>query len=91
MKNIFKQIFIILIFSTIISNFVPKLIRSYSKKEKLIKNLKDLKEEKNKILIEIKSYEEKTNKLETEYYKEELARNYLKMVKPGEEIYKVIK
>lgn len=91
MKSDYNKVLIILFVLGINSSFVPKIYRSFIKVEKLNTNLKILKEEKKDILKSINTYEEKKEKLNINYYKEEIARNYLKMVKPGEKIYKVIK
>lgn len=91
MKNNYDIMVIILIFCGVNSSFIPKIHRSFIKTNKLTQNLTYLKIEKREILKTIDIYKKDIIKLKTEYYKEEIARNQLKMVKPGEQIYKVIK
>ena len=91
MKNGYGKVLIILMVLTINSSFFPKIHRSFIKTSKLSVNLSNLKKQKKDILESINTYKEKTKNLKKEYYKEEIARNCLKMVKPGEKIYKVIK
>lgn len=91
MKKTYTKILIILLFCCVNSSFIPKIHRSYIKIKKLNKNLIILKKEKRELLDSINTYNEDIKKLKIEYYKEEIARNQLKMIKPGEQIYKVIK
>lgn len=91
MKNTYTKILIILLFCCVNSSFIPKIHRSYIKIKKLNKSLISLKKEKKELLDSISARNEDIKKLKIKYYKEEIARNQLKMVKPGEQIYKVIK
>lgn len=87
----YKKIVFTLCFLVVLSTYFSKIYRSYIKISKLNLERENIKSQKEKIENDMKSYDEKIEKLKKDFYVEEIARNELKFVKPGEVIYKVIK
>lgn len=85
-----KRILLILIVSSIIIGVTPRIYKSFVKIQKLTMDLNELKREKQKLNDEIRRYKIATEHLKDEFYKEKIVREKLKMVKPGENIYKVL-
>lgn len=87
----YKKIVFTLCFLVVLSTYFSKIYRSYIKISKLNTEKENIKSQKEKIKDDMKNYDEKIEKLKKDFYVEEIARNELKFVKPGEVIYKVIK
>lgn len=85
-----KRVAGILIFLFIVSSFLPNIYRSLVKTQKLEKELKDFEDEKVKIQTLIGYYTQEIENLKHIEIKEQVVRNKLQMVKPGEIIYRVI-
>lgn len=70
--------------------FIPSIMRSYNKLEKLDRQGRDLD---SKIIYykqEITAYEDKIEKMKDEFYREKMGRDKHKLVKEGETVYKPI-
>ncbi len=71
--------------------FLPQILRSNKKIDRIDKNLEVISTEIAASKEQIASYEEKIKKLEDPFYRETLGREKLQMVKDGEVIYKLAK
>nr|WP_240934740.1 septum formation initiator family protein [Fusobacterium sp. FSA-380-WT-3A] len=86
----YKRFIVIFFSSIVVFAFIPRIYRSYEKITRLNAELTSLKEKKDILNENIKEYERDIKNLDNEFYREKLVREKLKMVKPGEEIYKVL-
>lgn len=86
----FKRILFIIIVSSIIVGVTPRIYKSFVKIQNLTLELNELKHKKQELNDEIRRYKIATEHLKDEFYKEKIVREKLKMVKPGENIYKVL-
>lgn len=66
------------------------IIRSFIKIEKLEKEKKEQIETKQKLQEFVLKYDDKIKHMDNSYNREEIARNKLQMVLPGEKIYRLI-
>ncbi len=82
------NIFIIFIF---ILAFSPSLYKNIKKIYTLEEELSLYKDKKNTLNTEIIQYENNINDLKKDFFREEIARNQLNLIKPGEVIYKISK
>lgn len=70
--------------------FVPSIMRSNNKIEKLDKQAKELDSRISFYKQEIAEYEGKIEKMKDEFYKEKMGRDKHKLIKEGETIYRPI-
>ncbi|WP_177162404.1 septum formation initiator family protein [uncultured Fusobacterium sp.] len=85
-----KRVGLVLIVLSIVVGVTPRIYKSFVKIQKLTSELNLLKHRKQELNDEIRRYKINTDRLKDDFYKEKEVREKLKMVKPGEHIYKVL-
>ena len=85
-----KRVGLVLIVLSIVVGVTPRIYKSFIKIQKLTSELNALKYRKQELNDEIRRYKINTDCLKDDFYKEKEVREKLKMVKPGEHIYKVL-
>lgn len=85
-----KRVGLVLIVLSIVVGVTPRIYKSFVKIQKLTSELNTLKYRKQELNDEIRRYKINTDRLKDDFYKEKEVREKLKMVKPGEHIYKVL-
>lgn len=85
-----KRVGLVLIVLSIVVGVTPRIYKSFVKIQKLTSELNLLKYRKQELNDEIRRYKINTDRLKDDFYKEKEVREKLKMVKPGEHIYKVL-
>ena len=85
-----KRVGLVLIVLSIVVGVTPRIYKSFVKIQKLTSELNLLKHRKQELNDEIRRYKMNTDRLKDDFYKEKEVREKLKMVKPGEHIYKVL-
>lgn len=85
-----KRVGLVLIALSIVVGVTPRIYKSFIKIQKLTSELNSLKYRKQELNDEIRRYKINTEHLKDDFYKEKIVREKLKMVKPGEHIYKVL-
>lgn len=85
-----KRVGLVLIVLSIVVGVTPRIYKSFIKIQKLTSELNLLKHRKQELNDEIRRYKINTDRLKDDFYKEKEVREKLKMVKPGEHIYKVL-
>lgn len=85
-----KRVVLVLIALSIVVGVTPRIYKSFIKIQKLTFELNALKYRKQELNDEIRRYKINTDRLKDDFYKEKEVREKLKMVKPGEHIYKVL-
>lgn len=85
-----KRVGLVLIALSIVVGVTPRIYKSFIKIQKLTSELNLLKHRKQELNDEIRRYKINTDRLKDDFYKEKEVREKLKMVKPGEHIYKVL-
>ena len=85
-----KRVGLVLIALSIVVGVIPRIYKSFIKIQKLTSELNLLKHRKQELNDEIRRYKINTDRLKDDFYKEKEVREKLKMVKPGEHIYKVL-
>lgn len=85
-----KRVGLVLIALSIVVGVIPQIYKSFVKIQKLNSELNALKYRKQELNDEIRRYKINTDRLKDDFYKEKEVREKLKMVKPGEHIYKVL-
>ena len=85
-----KRVILVLFALSMIVIVTPQIYKSFVKIQKLTSELNLLKHRKQELNDEIRRYKINTDRLKDDFYKEKEVREKLKMVKPGEHIYKVL-